>query len=165
LVPLALISSAAGVYMYHSHELRKIPPAAVEKKPEKVLPVPVRSEAVPVPEPTVVSGYVIGVISVSKSVNGQIISLKVTNDGSTPLSLNPDIQFKLVGLKDGTARTPIPEKTTADFSGVVAPGASLKGSVTFDVIAEQASELRFYPEPTAQNYIVVPLIPLPEDQR
>lgn len=128
-------------------------------------PQPLKEVSSTVPQPTVTNGYVIGVVSVSKSINGEVIKLKVYNDGSTDLKLDPKSQFKLVGLKDGTERLPLPEKITSGFEGTIISKAELNGSITFDVIAEQTSELRFYPLNTSQTYIVVPLITLPSEQQ
>lgn len=159
-IAVVMVVAAAALFMvYFNSEPEE--PAPVERPPESTKPVPVRSESTPVPEPVVTRGFVIAVSAVSKSVNGQEIGLIVTNDSDTPLELDPDKQFKLVGLKTQTARDPIVSKTTVGFKSSVAPGQEAKGSVTFDVFKEEESELRFYPDVASQTFIIVPLIALP----
>lgn len=143
----------------------KEPQVPAVKNPVMTLPAPVRSKSVAAPEPAVVSGYVIGILSLSKSINGHQISMKIINDSGDRLQLDPDNQFKLVGTTDQTVRLPISAKTTAGFKGTLAAGAEISGMVYFDTIPEQQSELRFFPDPASPTYIIVPLIPLPDDQR
>jgi len=152
-----------GLFLYRQKQVQA--PVVPAKPPEVLMPVPVREPTVEVPVPIVTNGYVIGVVSVSKSVNGEYLNLKVTNDGDTTLQLDPDSQFKLVGVTDQTTRVPIAGKTSVGFKTTLAPDAAVTGTIVFDVIPEQQSELRFYPDIAQPTYIVVPLIPLPEDQR
>ena len=162
---MLLVFGGGGYYVLH---VRKINPAvkpAATVPEKKALPVPVKSEAIATPVPQVTSGYVIGVLSVSKSVNGESIQLEVTNDGDTVLRLLPDQQFKLAGLTSHEERVPLKGKTTAGFKGEIASNAKLSGTMIFDTFVSEQSELRFYPDILSKEYIVVPLITLPSDQQ
>ena len=162
IILLVILSGVAGGVFWYRDRQVKAPASVVRPVVQK--PVPIRDSPLEAPPQIVTNGYVIGVVSVSKSINGEIIGLKVTNDGDTTLPLTPDTKFKLVGLKDQTTRLPIPENTSEGFAKTLEPDDSSAGSVVFDIIPEQQSELRFYPDPSQQAYIVVPLIPLPADQ-
>ncbi len=163
IVVLLAASVSAGLLVYeHSVKpkaLQKAPPVVV-----KTLPIPIKQTPVAAPQPVVESGYVIGVVAISKSVNGELISLKIYNDGDTTLTSDPDTQFKLVGVDDHVSRSPIPRTTSSSLIGQLPTNTSRSGIIKFDSFVNEASQLRFYPDSAQPNFIVVPLIPLPESQ-
>lgn len=155
IVVVALLG-AVGVF-YKTHQ-KAAAPAPVETQPEKTAPAPVSTDVPAVPAPVVEKGYVINVLSNSKSVTGLSISLGVFNDGDTDLTLNPYTQFKLVGTTTATTRAPRPGEASPALKGTIKPNTELKGSIVFDPIAEEQNELRFFPDPASTVYVVVPLI-------
>lgn len=161
-----LLLAGGGVFYWsYRHKAAPKPVPKVTTPAAKTLPVPVRSESVATPQPMVTNGYVIGVLSLSKSANGEYIQLKVTNDGDTVLQLLPDEQFKLAGLTSHEVRVPIAGKTTPEFKGELALNSERIGTIIFDTFVAEQSELRFYPDTTSKEYIVVPLITLPSEQQ
>lgn len=154
------IGGAAAIYWW-THKPVKTAPSAPQPA-VKMMPVPLKSQAAAVPEPAVTSGYVIGILSVSKSINGQEIGVQVTNDSDKPLVLQADQQFKLVGLTSHDERAPLTAKTSPSLKTTIAPNKDISGKIVFDAFNQEQSELRFYPDVTQPTYIVVPLIPLPE---
>lgn len=160
-VALSILATAGYIAFRRSRTLAPgTPQSTPQTEQESKKPAPVKASSVELPKPIVTSGFVIGVSSVSKSVNGQEIGLTVTNDGDTVLELNPNEQFRLAGLTSHIERKPIAEKTTAAFSGTLAVDAQREGTIYFDAFTDEQSELRFYTDGTQANYIVVPLITL-----
>lgn len=166
IISVVILLAAGGLTIYELYRKATTPEIIIQKPViiTKAQPEVKKPSVVTPPQPAVESGYVIGVVAVSKSVNGELISIKISNDGDTTLVSSPDTQFKLVGAQDGVSREPIPDTTSGDLNGQIPPNKSRAGIIKFDSFVNEASQLRFYPDPAKDIYIVVPLIPMPEGQ-
>jgi len=165
LIVVAVLVLAGGGFVFVKS--RHKPPAPIVPPPEaaKQQPPAASTNTADKPqEPAQLSdGFVVSVLSVSKSNATEAIKMRLTNAGSTPLDVSPGKQFKLFGLTSKTER--LPREVTENFAGTIPPNDKLEGSLYFDTLNDEESEVRFYPDLAQSTYLVVPLIPLPSDQQ
>lgn len=101
------------------------------------------------------SGYDVKITSVKRS-NQLQIGVTVTNTSDKTLQLSPGLQFNIVSTASRQVQDLLP--TAVMTGGPLAPGASTSGVLTFATPpAADQFELRFYPDVTGTDYVVLSL--------